>query len=228
MLRLILYGVFIACCYLTVQQWKTSQYGISSYNSMSNFQQYPLGSAFIITGETATATAAAVVTREEGTSRTIADRVFSRQDKKDKKDQQRKQQGKVVKKKSILLTALTAPKIGKNGMLLNDPWRLKQQPENNHTSGGSGRGYAPNGGALPTSPTFSTHYHENMWHDIDNGTCLLDDYNNNNTVDSNSSNSNSSPVYEWQLRAPYVILLGAMKAGTQALTSYLWQHPRFA
>ena len=30
------------------------------------------------------------------------------------------------------------------------------------------------------------------------------------------------------LRAPYFILLGAMKCGTQALTNYLWEHPKIA
>jgi Sulfotransferase domain len=51
---------------------------------------------------------------------------------------------------------------------------------------------------------------ETNWAKIDNTTC----------IPSNVSQS-------WQTRAPYVIILGAMKGGTRALSSYLQQHPRF-
>ncbi|KAG7371124.1 TPR domain protein [Nitzschia inconspicua] len=35
-------------------------------------------------------------------------------------------------------------------------------------------------------------------------------------------------IAEWQYRVPYVILLGAMKCGTHALTESLWEHPLVA
>jgi len=52
-----------------------------------------------------------------------------------------------------------------------------------------------------------------MWRYVDNGTCL------------------ETPVdqdLEWQKRAPYAILLGAMKCGTHAVSASLWEHPRIA
>lgn len=38
----------------------------------------------------------------------------------------------------------------------------------------------------------------------------------------------SEPEEAWQHRAPYALLLGAMKAGTHAVLQSLWEHPRVA
>ena len=76
-----------------------------------------------------------------------------------------------------------------------------------------GHGYAPAGGVLPIE-TNNQHYPDpRTWPAIDNGTCL---------------DASPEPVYEWQKRAPYFIVLGTMKGGTHAVTEYLWQHPLIA
>jgi len=76
-----------------------------------------------------------------------------------------------------------------------------------------GPGYAPTGGVLPIE-TNNMHYPDpRTWRSIDNGTCY---------------DASPEPVYEWQKRAPYVVLLGTMKGGTHAVTEYLWQHPLVA
>jgi hypothetical protein len=71
------------------------------------------------------------------------------------------------------------------------------------------QGYKPKGGSLPlhTADFLSD---PKQWKYVDNHTCLFPD--------------NTPP--EWQTRAPYMILLGAMKCGTHAITRALWEHPR--
>ena len=72
--------------------------------------------------------------------------------------------------------------------------------------------YAPSGGVLPTDD-HRLYPNRATWSEIDNGTCL--DY-------------TDEPLFDWQRRAPYAILLGAMKGGTHALSEYLWDHPLVA
>ena len=79
------------------------------------------------------------------------------------------------------------------------------------SSANNNKGYKPTGGVLPLDtadylqdPTF--------WPSVDNATCLH-----------NSNKESSYP--EWQRRAPFALLLGAMKAGTHAVTASLWEHP---
>ena len=80
------------------------------------------------------------------------------------------------------------------------------------------KGYKPTGGALPLDtadyledPTFLP--------SVDNATCL-------GVHNSNSNNNNDLPqAQDWQRRAPFALLLGAMKAGTHAVTASLWEHP---
>jgi hypothetical protein len=70
------------------------------------------------------------------------------------------------------------------------------------------QGYKPTGGQLPLdSADFLSD--PKQWKYVDNHTCLFPD---------------NAP--EWQTRAPYMILLGAMKCGTHAITRALWEHPR--
>lgn len=71
-------------------------------------------------------------------------------------------------------------------------------------------GYHPNGGKLPLDPADSL-MDPNMWRFVDNHTCLTED-------------ADAEPEL-WQYRAPYAILLGAMKAGTHAVIESLWEHP---
>jgi hypothetical protein len=74
-------------------------------------------------------------------------------------------------------------------------------------------GYQPTGGTLPLDPA---DYLEDphMWRFVDNTTC----------INKTAITSDSVPA-QWQYRAPYAILLGAMKAGTHAVIESLWDHP---
>ena len=53
----------------------------------------------------------------------------------------------------------------------------------------------------------------NGWGNLNNQTCLFEP-------------THPSPLADWQRRAPYFMILGAMKGGTRALRKYLAQHPR--
>jgi hypothetical protein len=227
MIRLLLYAVLMACCYLTVQQCKTAQYvGVGIPSTTSNLpqqqQQQQQQSAHPVVVPVPVVFGSAFIGGENHhhKKKAVANRtaVSASRRRRPLLQQQQQQQ--------------SLARIGKNGMLLNDPWQRLQR-NGGSVGGGSvgGSGYAPTGGVLPSSPTFSTHYHESMWSSIDNGTCLVvhdADMDADSSTGSSNGSSNNHPVYEWQVRAPYVILLGTMKGGTQALTSYLWQHPRFA
>ena len=83
------------------------------------------------------------------------------------------------------------------------------------------QGYKTTGGKLPLD-TAEYLMDANLWKDVDNGTCI--------TTTNISSNPNSivGDEEEWQHRAPYAILLGAMKSGTHAVTASLWEHPAIA
>lgn len=72
-----------------------------------------------------------------------------------------------------------------------------------------GPGFADTGGELPSDPN-PNYSNPKTWDALDNFACL---------------HQQAQPVYAWQTQAPYAILLGAMKAGTQALMYYLQQHP---
>lgn len=50
------------------------------------------------------------------------------------------------------------------------------------------------------------------WKRLDNSNCI--------------STSNNGKVPEWQHRAPYLLIIGSMKAGTSALNTYVTQHSR--
>ncbi len=69
-------------------------------------------------------------------------------------------------------------------------------------------GYQPTGGRLPLDPADYL-MNPRMWRFVDNNTCLNEDV----------------EPEPWQYRAPYAILLGAMKAGTHAVIESLWDHP---
>lgn len=95
-------------------------------------------------------------------------------------------------------------------------WNHTHHPKKNMASG-----YAPRGGPLPKAPNTAVFAkHAVSWDPVDNFTCLTSHNN-------HHPHNHHHPYYDWQTRAPYVILLGAMKSGTQALTHYLWQHPLF-
>ena len=98
------------------------------------------------------------------------------------------------------------------------------------------RGYAPSGGSLPKPRSILVQSSTRLlttfgqWSQVDQFTCLRhanasSSFSSNQT--SGDSHHKEAPYLEWQTRAPYLIILGAMKGGTQALTSYLWQHERF-
>lgn len=71
------------------------------------------------------------------------------------------------------------------------------------------QGYKPTGGPLPLDAAdFLSD--PKQWKYVDNHTCLFPE----------------QKIPEWQTRAPYMILLGAMKCGTHAVTRALWEHPR--
>jgi hypothetical protein len=240
-----LYGVLMAGCYITLQQWKVSlssqrarqskpqpqpQQGKQQQQQQQQ-QQYPFGSAFLTivsVGEEQEAGRTKHQQQNQNPRKRLSPANVVVVVPKTNNNNNNNNNNNKIKSLPFLETSKTLPsvfqKIGKNGMLLNNPWLSRQPLQLQRAPGG---GYAPTGGGgvLPTSPTFSTHYHENMWPDIDNGTCRTTD---DRMDDDYSDADDSNPVYKWQLRAPYVILLGTMKGGTQALTSYLWQHPRFA
>ena len=107
-------------------------------------------------------------------------------------------------------------RIGRGGML--QKLSSKKTTTQNSTIRDS---YAPTGGALPVLErgVFSGDSYQRLgeWPEVDQFQCLR----------KNTSDPQSDPYFEWQKRAPYVIILGAMKGGTQALTTHLWQHERF-
>ncbi|KAL3922667.1 MAG: hypothetical protein SGILL_002081 [Bacillariaceae sp.] len=73
------------------------------------------------------------------------------------------------------------------------------------------QGYKATGGDLPQENADFLQS-ETMWKYLSNK-CLKDE---------------NETIPEWQKRAPAVILLGAMKCGTHALTESLWEHPLVA
>jgi hypothetical protein len=105
-------------------------------------------------------------------------------------------------------------------------------------------GYKPTGGRLPLE-TADYWMDEKMWRYVENGTCVtttttltISEVTGN--VVPNKYNQPTLPItkamqddsefvfYSWQKRAPYAILLGAMKCGTHAVTASLWEHPLLA
>jgi Sulfotransferase domain len=56
----------------------------------------------------------------------------------------------------------------------------------------------------------------NIWPQLDNLTCIEQGL---------STYPLPGDTNEWQIRAPYALILGAMKAGTTALGEFLWRHP---
>ena len=56
----------------------------------------------------------------------------------------------------------------------------------------------------------------NIWPQLDNLTCIEQGL---------STYPLPGDTNEWQMRAPYALVLGAMKAGTTALGEFLWRHP---
>ena len=73
-----------------------------------------------------------------------------------------------------------------------------------------GPGFADLGGEVPVDSNNRIYPNPLAWNSLDNDTCL---------------HQQPHPIYSWQRQAPYAIVLGAMKAGTQALMYYLSQHP---
>ena len=90
------------------------------------------------------------------------------------------------------------------------------------------QGYKTKGGKLPLD-TADYLMDVHMWKDVDNGTCVNDGFSKDGGSSSQTASSGGKFVEEeWQHRAPYAILLGAMKSGTHAVTASLWEHPAIA
>lgn len=68
-----------------------------------------------------------------------------------------------------------------------------------------------------------------MWKYVDNHTCLIHNKSDGGKDgDDDDDDDDHAALDRWQRRAPYAILLGAMKCGTHALTEALWEHPLVA
>ena len=79
-------------------------------------------------------------------------------------------------------------------------------------------GYQPSGGILPYGRP-----NVEKWPHPHNLTCIQQQQQQQSTQF--STPQNYTTAFSWQTRAPYAIILGVMKGGTQALNQYLAQHP---
>ncbi|KAL7577553.1 hypothetical protein ACA910_015083 [Epithemia clementina (nom. ined.)] len=126
-------------------------------------------------------------------------------------------------------------RVAKTGMLQKMPSITDLKSSNKKVTNNT-RSYAPFGGELPqpqNSLSRSVVERFGEWPRVDQFKCLDTSTSTNirsffQTRDNGKNHNNTKPYFEWQTRAPYAIILGTMKGGTQALTTYLWQHKRFA